>query len=416
MMPAVEISEQLRSQVVALRRDFHMHPELGFQERRTAEVVAERLQRLGFEVHAGIAKTGVVGVMRGTPGGRTVMLRADMDALPVLEENACEYRSRSDGKMHACGHDGHVAMLLGAAELIALGRDRLTGTVCLLFQPAEEGEGGARLMVEEGVIDRFGIERAYGLHLSTKYETGLIGVREGPFYASSDSIEIDVLGKGGHGSAPHDAIDPIYTAANFITSVQQVVARHVDPLEPAVVTVGSIHGGTIHNVIPRTVRMLGTVRAFSDDVRDAMPERIERVLKSCCDAMGAAYDFTYLRRYPVTSNDPEQARYVRALAERTFGSQRVVTARETHGRRRFFILRAASAVVFLHGRRREGTPYGKPSPLEHVRYRRSSAAYGRCHDGEPRLRRTCQRPLKTWRPKTRSPSASRSLRCATIWK
>jgi amidohydrolase len=186
-------------------------------------------------------------------------------------------------------------------------------------------------MVEEGLIERFGIERAYGLHLSAKYPTGVVGVREGPFYASSDSIEIDVLGKGGHGSAPHDAIDPIYTAANFITSVQQVVSRHVDPLEPAVVTVASIHGGTIHNVIPRTVRMLGTVRAFSDEVRNAMPMRIERVLKSCCDAMGASYDFKYLWRYPVTSNDPEQTRYVRALAEQVLGADRVVTADKLTG-------------------------------------------------------------------------------------
>ncbi|HET9096892.1 MAG TPA: amidohydrolase, partial [Candidatus Baltobacteraceae bacterium] len=296
-MSVTELPENLRSDVVALRRDFHMHPELGFEEHRTAGIVAERLKRLGFQVHTGVAGTGVVGVMRGALPGRTIMLRADMDALPILEENSHAYRSTADGKMHACGHDGHVAMLLGAAELIADGKDRLPGTVCLLFQPAEEGHGGAKVMVEEGVIERFGIERAYGLHLNTKMPVGMLGFREGPFYASSDSIEIEVLGKGGHGSAPHDAVDPIYTAANFITSVQQIVARHVDPIEPAVVTIGSIHGGTIHNVIPRTVRMLGTVRAFSDDVRTAMPERIERVLKSCCDAMGASYEFNYLWRY-----------------------------------------------------------------------------------------------------------------------
>lgn len=186
-------------------------------------------------------------------------------------------------------------------------------------------------MVEEGVIERLGIERAYGLHLNVKLDAGLIGFREGPFYASSDSIEIDVLGKGGHGSAPHDAVDPIYTAGNFITSVQQIVSRRIDPLEPAVVTIASIHGGTIHNVIPRTVRMLGTVRAFSDDVRNAMPERIERVLRSCCDAMGASYDFKYLWRYPVTSNDPQQTQYARALAERICGAERVVTVDKLTG-------------------------------------------------------------------------------------
>ena len=331
-MPTLaEIPETLAADVIGVRRDLHMHPELGFEERRTSGIVADRLRALGFEVHAGIATTGVVGVLRGGKPGRTVMLRADMDALPILEENGHAYRSKHDGKMHACGHDGHVAMLLGAAQLIADGKDALCGTVCLLFQPAEEGHGGAKVMVEEGVIERFGIERAYGLHLSTKYPTGILGFREGPFYASSDSIEIEVLGRGGHGSAPHDAVDPIYTAANFITSVQQIVSRHVDPLQPAVVTIGSIHSGTIHNVIPRNAHMLGTVRAFSDEVRQAMPGRIERVLKSCCDAMGAQYTFEYLWRYPVTANDPAQTQYARGLAENVFGAERIITADKLMG-------------------------------------------------------------------------------------
>ena len=350
MPPTIDLPERLISDVVAFRRDFHMHPELAFEEHRTSGIIADRLRTLGYNVHTGIAGTGVVGVLRGNKPGRTIMLRADMDALPIEEENDHAYRSQSTGKMHACGHDGHVAILLGAAELIAADRERLPGTTCLVFQPAEEGHGGARVMVEEGLIERFSIERAYGLHLNAKYQTGVVGVREGPFYASSDSIEIDVLGKGGHGSAPHDAIDPIYTAANFITSVQQVVSRHVDPLEPAVVTIASIHGGTIHNVIPRTVRMLGTVRAFSDDVRNAMPERIERVLKSCCDAMGAEYDFKYLWRYPVTSNDEHQARYVRALAERIIGEQRVVTAEKLTGAEDFsFFAQRVPACFFTVG-------------------------------------------------------------------
>ena len=327
----IVIPQTLAEEVIALRRDFHMHPELAFEEHRTSNIVAERLRLLGFEVHTGIAGTGVVGVMRGRSPGRTIMLRADMDALPILEETAHGYRSTTDGKMHACGHDGHVAILLGAAGLIADRKEALRGTVCLVFQPAEEGHGGARVMVEQGLIERFGIERAFGLHISSKYPTGSLGFREGPFYASSDSIEIDVLGRGGHGSAPHDAVDPIYTAANFIASVQQIVSRHVDPLEPAVVTIGSIHGGTTHNVIPRTVRMLGTVRAFSDDVRAAMPQRIERVLKSCCDAMGASYTYEYLWRYPVTCNDPAQTQYARALATRIFGEDRVFTADKLMG-------------------------------------------------------------------------------------
>jgi amidohydrolase len=325
-MTAIDVPTGLADQVVALRRDLHQHPELGFAEHRTAAIVAERLRGLGYDVATGIGGTGVVGLLRGSKPGRTIMLRADMDALPIHEEVESAYRSTIDGTMHACGHDGHVAILLGAAALIADRKDELRGTLCLLFQPAEEGLGGAKAMIGDGVIERFGIERAYGLHLSSKYPTGTLGFRAGPMYASSDSIEIDILGKGGHGSAPHDTIDPILVAAEFVTSVQKVVSRQIDPLEPAVVSVGSIHGGTIHNVIPRTCSMLGTVRAFSGEVRDAMPGRIERVLRGCCDASGADYRYRYLWRYPVTANDPDQTAYARALAERTIGAQRVVAA------------------------------------------------------------------------------------------
>ena len=352
MISTFEVPARLAEAIVATRRDLHMHPELGFQEERTAGIVAERLRGLGFDVHTGLARTGVVGVMRGRKPGRTIMLRADMDALPILEENASEYRSRNDGVMHACGHDGHVAILLGAAELIAAGRDELPGTICLVFQPAEEGHGGARAMVEEGIIDRFGIERAYGLHLSSKYRAGTLGFRSGPFYASSDSIEIEVLGRGGHGAAPHDTIDPILTAASFVMSVQQIVSRNVDPLEPAVVTIGSIHGGTIHNVIPRTVRMLGTVRAFSEDLRQSLPGRIERVLKACCEASGASYEYAYLDRYPVTSNDPAQTAFAESLARKVFGDERVFEADKLMGAEDFsFFAERVPACFYTLGAR-----------------------------------------------------------------
>jgi amidohydrolase len=331
MAATITVPQRLADDVVSIRRDLHMHPELGFHEHRTARIVAERLRSLGYEVHEGIGTTGVVGLLRGSRSGRTIMLRADMDALPILEERDHVYRSQTDGTMHACGHDGHVAILLGAAALIADRRDEIAGTVALVFQPAEESLGGAKAMIEDGLIERFGIERAYGLHLNSKYPTGVLGFREGPMYASSDSIEIEVLGMGGHGSAPHDAVDPIFTAASFITSVQQVVSRMVDPLEPAVVTIGAIHGGTTHNVIPRTCKLLGTVRAFTDDVRSAMPERIERVLRACCDASGATYDYDYLWRYPVTANDPAQTQYARALALTVVSDELVVDATRLMG-------------------------------------------------------------------------------------
>jgi len=321
---AIAPAPSLDEAVIALRRDFHAHPELGFQENRTAEIVAARLRELGYdEVHTGIAKTGVVGVMRGSRPGKTIMLRADMDGLPIEEENDVAYRSTHTGVMHACGHDGHVAMLLGAAQTIAQRRAELPGTVCLVFQPAEEGHGGGQAMVEAGVLEQFGIERAYGLHLASAHPVGLVGVREGPFYASSDSIEITIEGKGGHGAAPHLSIDPIYVAGEFIVAVQQIVSRRIDPLEPAVITIGAIHGGTTHNVIPSRVKLLGTVRAFDAGVRAAMAERIEQVLRGVCEAAGATYTFDYLWRYPVTSNDAEQTRYVRALAQRTVGEDGV---------------------------------------------------------------------------------------------
>ncbi|MDQ6930568.1 MAG: amidohydrolase [Candidatus Eremiobacteraeota bacterium] len=331
MQLAEPIPEAVRDEVIATRRHIHMHPELGFEETGTAELIEGRLKRLGYEVHAGIATTGVVGVMRGAKPGRTIMLRADMDALPLSEHNHHAYRSQNDGKMHACGHDGHVAILLGAATLIANRKEELAGTVCLVFQPAEEGKGGAQKMVEEGMLERFGIERAYGLHLSSKYPVGTLGFREGPFYASSDSIEIDINGGGGHGAAPHETVDPILSAANFVTSVQQVVSRVIDPTEPAVITIGSIHGGTTHNVIPGNLRMLGTVRAFASDVRDAMPERIERVLKSCCDLGRTSYTFDYLWRYPVTVNDVAQTEYTRNLARSIVAEQRVIESAKLMG-------------------------------------------------------------------------------------
>ncbi len=331
MATQATIPDTLNEDVVQIRRDLHAHPELAFQEHRTASIVATRLRALGYEVHEGIGRTGVVGVLQGSHPGRCIMLRADMDALPILEEHHAPYRSNTAGVMHACGHDGHVAVLLGTAELVALRRDELSGTLCLVFQPAEEGAGGAKVMIDDGLFERFPIERAYGLHLSSKYPTGTLGFRAGPMYASSDSFELEIQGVGGHGAAPHDAIDPIYTAAQFVTSLQQIVARQVDPLEPAVVTVGAITGGTIHNVIPRTCRMLGTVRAFSDEVRDAMPERIERIASGCCNATGAHYEFSYSRRYPVTSNDPAQTAYAQTLARLIFGEKRVVEATKLMG-------------------------------------------------------------------------------------
>ncbi len=368
----VAISEDILTEVVATRRDLHRHPELGFEEHRTAGMVAERLRGLGFEVTTGIGKTGVVGVLRGAKPGKTIMLRADMDALPLDEENDVPYRSQTKRIMHACGHDGHVAMLLGAARAVMNRRAEVAGTVCFLFQPAEEGQGGAKAMIEDGVLERFGIERAYGLHLSSAHPVGQLGFREGPFYASSDSIEITVEGKGGHGAAPHTSIDPVYVASQFVVALQQVVSRNIDPLEPAVVTIGAINGGTTHNVIPSRVRLLGTVRAFDARVREKMAERIERVLRGICESSGATYAFEYLWRYPVTSNDAEQTRYARALAQRVVGEPRVTDVPKLMGAEDFsFFAERVPACFFSLGSK------GGPSsrfPHHHARFDIDEAA------------------------------------------
>ncbi len=352
MPPAltIDVPAEVAVEVVTTRRDLHAHPELGFEEERTAAMVAGRLRALGFEVHTGIGKTGVVGVLRGAAPGKTIMLRADMDALPIDEENDVPYKSRTPVHMHACGHDGHVAMLLGAARIVMSRRDEVAGTVCFLFQPAEEGKGGAKAMVADGVLERFGIERAYGLHLASTHPAGQVGFREGAFYASSDSIEITVEGKGGHGAAPHQTVDPVYVASQFVVAVQQIVSRNIDPIEPAVVTIGAINGGTTHNVIPSRVRLLGTVRAFDGVVREKMAERIERVLRGICESSGATYEFEYIWRYPVTSNDVEQTRYARALAQRVVGAERVAEVPKLMGAEDFsFFAERVPACFFTIG-------------------------------------------------------------------
>jgi len=368
----LDVPQRLLDDVVAIRRDLHAHPELGFEETRTAGIVAERLRSLGYDVHERIAETGVVGVLRGGKPGKTIMLRADMDALPLPEENDVPYKSTVEGKMHACGHDGHVAILLGAAELLAARRADIGGTLVLCFQPAEEGRGGAQKMVEEGMLERFNVERAYGLHLFSLMPTGLLGFREGPFYASSDSIEITIEGFGGHGAAPHLSVDPVLVAAEFVASVQKVVSRQIDPLEPAVVTIGAIHAGTTHNVIPSTARLLGTVRAFNSEVRAKMAERIERVLRGVCEASGASYTFDYLWRYPVTSNDAEQTQYVRALAEAELGEDRCLTSDKHMGAEDFsFFAEKVPATYFVLGCRGDG---GSAFPHHHGRFDMDEAA------------------------------------------
>jgi amidohydrolase len=352
---AVRLPETLAEEVIRVRRDLHAHPELGFEEVRTAGIVAARLRALGYEVREKVGRTGVVGIMRSGRPGRTVLLRADMDALPLTEESGVPFASLEHGKMHACGHDGHVAILLGAADMLARLRDEVCGTLVLCFQPAEEGRGGAAAMIADGVLDQPHVDAVYGLHLWSEHPAGMVLTRPGPMMASSDTIEVTITGRGGHGAQPHRTVDPILTAASVVQALQTVVSRRVDPLEPAVVTIGSLVSGTAHNVIPQTARLLGTVRTFDESVRNEMPTFIEDVVAGCCAAAGATYELDYRRVYGVTRNDPGEAAYVRSLAASLLGPQRVAEQPKIMGSEDFsFFLERRPGCFFFVGAGRPG--------------------------------------------------------------
>jgi amidohydrolase len=339
----------LTEQVIADRRHFHRHPELGFQEHQTAAYVAARLRQLGVEVQEGVAGTGVVGLIRGATEGRVVLLRADMDALPLTEETGAEYTSEHAGAMHACGHDGHTAILLAVAEVLMQQRDALRGTVKLVFQPAEEGPGGAKPMIEAGVMESPHVDACFGLHLSNNNPVGVIVVQGGPVQASADEFDITVEGVGGHGAAPHQSVDPVAVGAAIVTELQRIVSREVDPLEAAVVTVGSFHAGTKHNIIARRATMQGTIRALSPETRTFLHRRIKEIATGVAAAARARADVHIHELYPVTVNDHGMAAFARSVAERLVPAERVMTARPIMGAEdmSFFLNAAPGCFVFL---------------------------------------------------------------------
>jgi amidohydrolase len=313
--------------VIADRRDLHEHPELAYQEFRTSGIVAERLRALGVEdVRTGIAQTGVTGLIRGRKGGEgpTVLLRADMDALPIHEENEVDYRSQTPGVMHACGHDAHTAMLLGTTRLLMERRDDFAGTVKVLFQPSEElPPGGAKPMIEAGVLEDPKVDAAFGIHIAQDSPVGVIEVRPGPAMAAADRFSITIRGKGGHGAKPQDTIDPIVIGAQIVTALQTLVARNIDPTQEAVVTVGVFKAGQAFNVIPDTAELGGTVRTFTAANRDYLERRIEELVRGIATAMGAEVDFSYTRGYPATVNDPAMTELVQQEAARVVGEEGV---------------------------------------------------------------------------------------------
>ncbi|HEX6265918.1 MAG TPA: M20 aminoacylase family protein [Burkholderiales bacterium] len=327
MTSPVERIRHFHAELKELRRDIHAHPELAFEEGRTSSLVLERLKGWGIEAHAGLAKTGVVGVIRGKKqGGRAIGLRADMDCLPIEEENDFQHRSTHRGRMHACGHDGHTAMLLGTARYLAETRN-FDGTAYLIFQPAEEGGGGGQVMVREGLFERFPAHEVYALHNYPGMPAGTIAVRAGPVMAATDELEIIVRGTGGHAAFPHLAVDPVVVAAHVISALQTIASRNADPVDAMVVSLCSMQTSQLgaFNVIPDSVRMLGTVRTFRPKTRDLAERRVREIATKVADAFGAAAELRYRRGYPATVNSPAEARFAARVGERLFGKDKVLT-------------------------------------------------------------------------------------------
>ena len=306
-MNFLERAEQIKSYTVELRRDFHRHPELGFEEVRTAQIVTDALTALGLEVTTGVGKTGVVGLLKGAKASPVVLLRFDMDALPIQEENEIDFASEVPGKMHACGHDNHIAVGLSVAKLLAEVRETLPGTVKFVFQPAEEGDGGAELMVREGVLTQPKPDFALAMHVWNEKPLGWYGLTKGPMMAGAHTFRVRVTGKGGHGAIPHLSIDPVVAAAQIITALQTIVSRNVSPLESAVVTVGTLRSGTAFNVIPQDVVFDGTIRTFKEVIFEVVEKRFREIVENVAKAMDCQVEIEIVRAtYPVL-NDPKLA-------------------------------------------------------------------------------------------------------------
>jgi carboxypeptidase Ss1 len=318
-------TKQLEPSIISTRRELHQHPELSYNEQRTSKLVADRLKSLGISVKTGIGDTyGVLGLLKGNANGKVVALRADMDALPVSEEVDLPFKSENSGVMHACGHDTHVAMLLGAAELLSKHRDELSGTVKFFFQPAEEdgGRGGAKPMIEAGVMDNPKVDYVFGLHIGGEYPSGTFGIRGGPFMAAPDAFKIKIIGRGGHGSRPHETVDPIFISANLIVALQTISSRLTNPVEPFVISVCSVHSGTKDNIIPDDAELLGTIRTLNEKTRKQAKSDVARITKAICEAYGGKFELSFMEdAYPVTYNDEETTKRVTAVLETIRGTK-----------------------------------------------------------------------------------------------
>jgi hippurate hydrolase len=330
MMPKAELIAALASEIGEIRRDFHRHPELMYDVQRTAGIVAEKLRAWGAdEVVTGVGKTGVVGVIKGRSqgSGKVIAMRADMDALPIHEETNLEHRSTVPGKMHACGHDGHTAMLLGAAKYLAETRD-FDGTAVVIFQPAEEGGAGAKAMIDDGMMDRFGVQEVYGLHNKPGMPIGQFSIRKGPTMAAADRIHIKIEGKGGHAAAPHQVNDPLVAACQLVTALQTVASRNADPLDSIVVSVTALNAGEAFNVIPQTVEIKGSVRTLTPQMRELAQKRITTITDGLMKAFDLKHELEYHLGYPVTFNHAGQTDFVTSATKEVFGKSAIDTEAE----------------------------------------------------------------------------------------
>ena len=353
MRTSVDHIRKFHADLRDIRRDIHAHPELSFQENRTSQIVADKLGAWGIEVHRGLAKTGVVGVVKGRKNGsgRAIGLRADMDCLPMHETSDIPHKSRHSGRMHACGHDGHTTMLLGAARYLAETRN-FDGTAFVIFQPAEEGGGGGKVMVDEGLFERFPANEIYAVHNWPGLPPGQIAVRPGPVMAATDEIVITVRGRGGHAAIPQFTIDPVVATAQIISALQSIASRNVSPLDSIVVTVASMETSqtNVFNVIPDFVKLIGTVRSFRPETRDLAERRVREIAQGVAQAMGARAEIEYKRGYPSTINAEREAMFAAQVGESVFGKDNVFTdAEPTMGGEDFsFMLQAKpGAYIFL---------------------------------------------------------------------
>ena len=314
----------LKEEMIALRRDFHQHPEPGMQEKRTAQVISDRLSDLGLQVKGGVGKTGVVGLLDGKGPGKTLLLRADMDALPIQEENDVSYCSLNRGVMHACGHDGHMAILLTVAKILSNCRKAFSGRIKFVFQPGEEGFAGARLMVEDGVLKDPDVDAAFALHLVTDLPVGILATRSGSLMACMDSFTLKIKGKGGHAGFPEAGVDAILMGAHVVSVLQSLISKEVSPTTPIVVHIGTIKGGRNFNVVADSVELKGTVRLFDETLRKSMPERINRIAGGVTAALRGTHNLDYQLGYPSLANDAEMTELVKDAAIQVVRKERVV--------------------------------------------------------------------------------------------